>query len=442
MSTIFKNSAKKIRLDNECMAGAYQNGDGDTNGLDHYSDDHENIMEIQENDDHQQYLSSQSQMDDEPSGSPQSYSCVDLKALESSLDHNLLCDFFAILREGTSKGLVLPDNILSAALNSSVKSWKHIDCIKELYVILSIELKSRSLNSPSYSLIKPLLVQTIDELKTMMLDDDVLHHLDGCSDFISLQLRLHYIVEVLNHQRIVDVNHQLVELLLSRHLLKHIVSLLVKISTYMTQRRSETTISFSITQLYDDLHIISSLPTRNADLNSKVDEIVHLFVEELNHIHNTDIKKSLLLSISSNSLLEKVIDLHLEKEFSLHPSAVNFINTSMYQGSASSLSKFCCVHLCRMPFKLNGGLNAPDYMLFLLCTLLRLLILHDTSVFLKNPSNFDTYRSILNSVKSHVPVFIDRLMEDESIMELVVQPECWSYLQLLGNMTDLLEILK
>ena len=50
------------------------------------------------------------------------------------------------------------------------------------------------------------------------------------------------------------------------------------------------------------------------------------------------------------------------------------------------------------------------------------------------------FQGIVNSVQSHIPHFIDRLMEDEMVMNELVQQKCWMYLQLLNAMTNTVQI--
>ena len=375
--------------------------------------------------------------------------------MDSCLKDNLLiCNLFGIIQSGTNRGCYIPENILNDILSKTTEFWRHTSYVKEIYKLLSLDLKFRPAGISKHNSTEETMIVTIYELKQKATNDSLLF-LSSSSDFILLQLKFHYLVQVLlaiqdQKKSNCNENHQTTFhfiKLLKRTTLTHIISLLSIINEHISESLSVQ----SITELYEDLQTVICLPFEhciNSVIKVELDEIVFCLVEELIHMKITKLKMSLLQVLPSHLLVEKTIDLLLEKEFCFHSSADDFSNTILYQNSESSLSKFCCVHLCRVPYKLNGEFGNSVYFLFLLCSLFKELLLRETNEFLSmSYSNDDVredavlkFQGIVNSVQSHIPHFIDRLMEDEMVMNELVQQKCWMYLQLLNAMTNTVQI--
>lgn len=380
-----------------------------------------------------------------------SYSITDLQAVDLHLKDigdigQLVCDLFEILSNAISKRQYLPEDRLKIILNAS-QNWKREDCVHKMHQILRADLELRPPGNPSTSLIQNTISTSLNGLVTSLLSSSP-------SNLTALQCQLHYIVNVLTkyHHPLAE-NKQFsvkeitiqIDKVLKRSILKQIVGLLSTVNHLLL--KSSSTLGI-LSELHQDLQTLLCLPLLSTS-SSRTKDIVCLLAEELSQISSLNERKTLLQLLPSDLLREKIIDLHLEKECCLHSSADHFRNTELFQNAESSFSKFCCVHLCRMPYQHDGKLQDPSYLLFLLCSLLQaLLSLHMGGPNVSLPfltSHIPTSeiscsaesRGILASVKSHIPHFIDRLMEDANILEYLVQPQCWMYLQLLCKMTDL-----
>lgn len=379
------------------------------------------------------------------------YSRTDLDGVDVYCDNKwLLMDLLEILDAGTSRGFYLPEDKLIVVLNAAEATWTIDSFVSKLYCLLLIDLKCRPFESPTYSVLDVILGKTLHCLET---DSNIVmaDYSTSSKSFLSLQLRLHYVIEVMTRklQRVVTdetVSFEM-ERLIKQSTLKSVITLLSTFNHFITEQQFHP--CGVINKVYEDLDIFLCLPLLFSP--TKANEVIYLLVEELGKINSTKERITLLQSLPSNLLLERVIDLHLEKHFPLHQSAEKLYNTNLYQYSESSLTKFCCVHLCRMPCKETGDIC---YLLFLLSSLLRSLLLRETGsppVFIpllittsvleqedKMSLDLMEFQGMVASVKSHIPHFINRITEDEAVLEKLTEPQCWFYLQLLGNMIDLL----
>lgn len=317
------------------------------------------------------------------------------------------------------------------------------------------DIQYRPVASPGFTLMKYLLEGINDNIERITCNGGFLVFTSQTANLVSLQLRLYYVLNILTRCLQTkrgegeDEKHVAFELekLLKSSLIKTVVKFVFILNCYMATHPTNSL--GTVSEIFQDLWTLLCLPVYIS--RTKTSEVVTVLTQELGAVNSTDERIRLLQYIPSNLLLERVIDLHLEKHFQFHESAHKLYNTHLYECSDSGLTKLCCVHLCRKPSREMGGLH---YLLFLLCTLLHSILLRETGSPVVNvPSLISLeselfaktqlvdvfeFQGALASVKSHVLQFIDSLTENATLLEELIQRECWYYLHLLGNMTDLI----
>lgn len=199
--------------------------------------------------------------------------------------------------------------------------------------------------------------------------------------------------------------------------------------------------------LREDLYTLLCVPLSIKSPKDVAQSIAFVFEEQLRQIKSLSLRQEILEFIPSVLLKQKVIDVHLEKEFVIHPALAALSNTQTLQGAEFSLNKFCCVHLCRLPYQHDGTLHDLSYLLCLLSALLEnhlLLItdIHPHSMFgpaatQKPQRNVpEDFLSVLKSIKPHIAGLVDRLSEDEVLLTQLVSARCWADIQRLSSITE------
>ena len=177
--------------------------------------------------------------------------------------------------------------------------------------------------------------------------------------------------------------------------------------------------------------------------------------QQLGTLGSAERKCQFLVALPSDYLRERVISVHLENNFIVHPSAG--INSDNHCPSdCVSLASISSVHLCRTPYNHSGVPQDLGLFLSLLCQLLQshlhtlhaeplLSFLHASTPqdlppswrTVPSPLPQDDLRASLLSIQFQVSALTYRLFEDPAIQcELTTLPTNWLYLQLLTSLAE------
>ena len=354
-------------------------------------------------------------------------------------------DFFDMLSIGINRGCFLPSEILLNVISKALY-WQQEDHCYRLFNLLSYDLRLR----------KPLKLKYLKNLIDSCLDAITNYLSTSSSTMIpAVTLALQYIICVFHK----DIALHCIEKESKEEGSKYLVEK-IKWSTFehtiqllfelVQHPLSDYGTNLSISALVNELLALICVPLlspfrmRVIDLVNKVALSISM---SLNEVPSLATRKLLLVQLPSLYLQQTVIDYYLEREYILHSSAAHFQNTESYRDSVMSLNKFCCVHLCRLPYTHSRELHSPAFFLFLLCSLLKShikLLIGCPTVVLDSlsSSNCTTHFSeelsvCLNSIKPHVEKLVERLSEDEHLIAVITDPDCWMYLQLMVDMTSL-----
>ena len=357
-------------------------------------------------------------------------------------------DFMDILSLGASRGRYIPTDCLESLILASLK-WQQEDRLRSLYFFLQQDLGLRPLGNLGKSMLSQLLEACISSLKAIVSEraGSSSSSSSECHPCPTACLLLTQFITMALLQSLGDPIECHLPLIL--RVLKHQTLVkLIDVTFLVTNSRlcQDFTVLSAIQQ---QLLVLLCLPLATSQHHGMVNHISQEFANHLLRIQSSESKRNLLLQIPSEFLRENLLERLLEVEFSLHPSASHFEKTSSMQNNPMSLSKFCCVHLCRVPY--HPSLGEPGnvaYFLSLLCYLLQSHILRLTGslpvtlpgleyTVPQRTCNSDELQASLASVKPHIAGLVDRISEDGRLLTSLVQPECWMYLQLLGNLTEL-----
>ena len=352
-------------------------------------------------------------------------------------------DFFDMLSIGINRGCFLPSKVLLTVISKALY-WQQKDHSYRLFDLLSYDLRLR----------KPLKLKHLKNLIDSCLDAIAGYSSSTSSPSIpAITLALQYIICVFHK----DIAQQFTEKEDKEEERKYLVEK-IKWTTFehtiqllfelVQNHVSDYAVDQQISTLVNKLLVLICVPLlspfrlRVIDLVNKIALSISMSLNEV-----LSVGKLLLMQIPSVYLQQTVIDYYLEREYILHSSAAHFQNTESYRDSVMSLNKFCCVHLCRLPYTHSKKLHSPAFFLFLLCSLLKshikLLIGYPTVMLGPSSSsqctlNFSEELSVcLNSIKPHIEKLVERLSEDENLIAVITDPDCWIYLQLMVDMTNL-----
>lgn len=354
-------------------------------------------------------------------------------------------DFMDILSLGACRGRYIPAECLEAVVQASL-SWQQEDHLHSLYFYLQQDLGLRPLGSLGKSALSHMLEVCITSLITISQEAGSSPTNDESpTSPTACLLLMQYIATalLLSLGDLTGCHLPLIQRVLKQRTLVKLVDVLFLVTNNTLCR--EFTVFSAIQQ---QLLALLCLPLATTQHKSLVNHISHEFANRLLHVQSWESKRHLLLQVPSDLLRENLLERLLEVEFLLHPSASHFENTSSMQHSSMSLSKFCCVHLCRVPYQPSSGEPGNvTYFMSLLCYLLQSHILCLTgsppvtlpgleSSTPRGTCSSDELQASLASVKPHIAGLVDRISEDERLLTSLIQPECWMYLQLLGNLTE------
>lgn len=357
-----------------------------------------------------------------------------------------MTDLFDVISAALSRHHYIEAMCIHKLLSLSLL-WTSEKCIHRLYFLLQQDLQIQPYKPNEYFVED--LHSTVDKLNKLLRTHSKTSSSSevdslSISSLLPLQLSLNYLVNVLTRyvkSVSIDCNQHLIKKTTEWSFLRQIIRLIFKTSKDKILKNMNIYLLKAIEQ---DSYILLCLHLHGDNIQRDlIKRIAFYFEEQLRTISSLDKRISILQSIPSDLMKEVVIDVHLENEFTLHPSACNFNKTEELQGSSFSLIKFCCVHLCRIPYYCSGEVHDLSYFLFLLCTLFQshLYLLTGGPPTLSPPIHTkftyyipEDFESILESIRPHVAGLVDRLSEDEVLLAQLVSSDCWTYVQLMTNL--------
>ncbi len=208
----------------------------------------------------------------------------------------------------------------------------------------------------------------------------------------------------------------------------------------------------------DLLELLSSaicLPLLTCTLLDRSDLTTRLAREislKLTDVSTTEKKLRVIRALPSDYLRERVIALHLEFTYSREPSFGDNDSDgdTPPSGQALTLARIGSTHLSRKPYSLSGEKKELYLFLSLICNLLGShlrcirgapLVSYLDTVLSPLPSQWCSYPATvleedlqvkLFSLRAHVMLLMERLMQDESFFYEL--PQCWVYLQMLESL--------
>lgn len=366
-------------------------------------------------------------------------------------------DLFDILSIGVNEGSYLPGDVIPMIISKALY-WSHEHHCYLLFDLLSRDLILRK----KYRLkqLKKIIDCCFDAISLYVSSTSSCP--SPSTSFPSLAavlLTLQYIISVFQRdveQCCAEEEREDLKCLVDRikpNTLEHTVRLLFDLvkCDHTHQSLSHHKVSDLVRELLNlvclPLLSPSTHNTRTFDMMKKVALNMSMFLSKVSFV----IRRQILLQLPSLYLQQTIIDYHLETEYKLHSSATHFQNTELYRSSSMSLNKFCCVHLCRLPYTHSGELHSLSFFLFLLSSLLKnhiqLLIgfpvVHQPlSLSCTTPQHqalgqvSEELSVCLASIKPHIERLVERLSEDENLIVAITEQECWRNLQLLVDMTE------
>lgn len=368
-------------------------------------------------------------------------------------------DLFDMLNTAVNGGYYLPSEQILAIINAAL-FWTREEHCHRLFQLLQHDLRLRP--AVKLKLLKELLTTCLDATEDYTNPSPLSSFSAPVHSLTAVELTLHYVISALQKDLMQHCKEEegeqgrkcLIERVISWSCLQHVMKVMFSlVDCQLTEPTHPLTQQMS--RLVRELMTLLCLPLLPPSLDTKpqrlelVDKVAFSFSVSLGKVWSLTMRQQLLHQLPSVYLQQTVIDYHLETEFRLHTSAAHFHNTESFRNSAMSLSKLCCVHLCRVPYNHSGDLHSPAFFLFLLCTLLQShlkfllgfpMVCQPLSFACpssqQSPQLSEELSACLVSVKPHIERLVDRLSEDERLLATITDQECWTFLQLLVKMTE------
>lgn len=374
------------------------------------------------------------------------YSCVHqerfeciLKCLEKDPNHAFVIDLFDFLHQCINQNSIMNmESIIT--LIRLVQSWQSVRCIHAFHRILRQDLRLR-----------PAFVSTeiIDELKRYLnLCLQCMRSKAHAPSLEAVQLALSYFTEVLtcwiNHHSAVSNGSSIV---LSQKLsfatkwtfFTKVIDLLFSVSKRLEQPNLQPDHLLIYHNLLADLNKLLCVPLVVDD--NTVQSISVTFEGKLSDaIYSNALRRQVISGLQSPLLRRSIIDIHLDKEFKLVSSV-----SEALQNEPFNLSKFCCIHLCRLPYDQDGKMHYDlSYFLYLLYTLIESHLLLITGLqpiscvtaASKKKALPEGFKHLVESMRPHIAGLVDRMSEDEVLISELTDSHCWSGIQNLSWIID------
>lgn len=161
--------------------------------------------------------------------------------------------------------------------------------------------------------------------------------------------------------------------------------------------------------------------------------------------YSNTVRRCVINNVQSVLLKRYIIDIHLDKEFKLQAPV-----SEALQNEPFNLSKFCCIHLCRLPLNREGNAQYDlSYFVFLLYTLIESHLLLITGI---QPVSCVTptkkmkdipkgFKYMVESMRPHIVGLVDRISENEVLLLELSESGCWNDIQNLSRIIDVVQAL-
>ena len=364
-------------------------------------------------------------------------------------------DLFDIMNTAINSGNYLPPDQILTIINSALY-WTRDEHCHHLFQLLQHDLSLRP--ALKFKMLRVLLSTCLYAAEDCT--KPVKHSSSVLPSLTAVELSLQYIIsalqkDLMQHCNEAEGEQSLIEKVIKWTCLQQVMEVLFSLVQCQLAEPNHPQVQ-QMGRVVRELMALLCLPLllpfplSNPRRLQLMKEVAFKFSECLGKVGSLPMRQQLLHQLPSVYLQQNVIDYHLETEFRLHTSAAHFQNTESLRDSAMSLSKLCCVHLCRVPYSHSGDLHSLAFFLFLLCTLLQshLKFLmgfpmvswplpYSCSSSQQCPHLSEELSVCLVSVKPHIERLVDRLSEDEKLLANITEQDSWTFLQLLVRMTDL-----
>ena len=365
-------------------------------------------------------------------------------------------NYLSVVEKLVSQGAYIPTHLLKQVLTQVQRACDE-EFVRRMYAILSHDLTIRS----NRDILKEEVVweameQSLNTLQRHLISHDNTPQVNVFAAETVLNYLFGLLVKDLN-SRVENPSTSLVKKTLSlRSKWSRIIKVLdVLFSVYQNSRGVSSHPGVpDVREVLLAMICLPLLTCEDIDRKEMALRLARELSERLETLGSTERKRELLLAIPSDYLRERVISIHLNRNFVMRPSADS--SSDLTQCDNVSLATIGLVHLSRMPYNHSNTPQDLGFFLFLLCHLLQshLHTLHACPILsfltpsslttdlppswlsLPSPLSREELRASLLSICHPVQTLMFRLLEDPVFLCEITVPTNWLYLQLLTSLTE------
>ena len=368
---------------------------------------------------------------------------------------NNALNYLSVVEKLVSHGAYIPTHLLKQVLTQVQRAGDE-EFVRRMYAILSHDLAIRANRDvPKEEVVWEAMEQSLSTLQRHLVSQDNTPPVNVFAAETVLNYLFGLLVKDLN-SRIENPSTSLVKKTLS---LRSKWSRIIKVLDVLFVCQNSRGVSShpGVPDVREVLLAMICLPLltcEDIDRKEMALRLARELSERLETLSSTERKQEVLLAIPSDYLRERVISIHLNRNFVIRPSANS--SSDLTQSDDVSLATIGLVHLSRMPYNHSNTPQDLGFFLFLLCHLLQshLHILHACPILsfltpsslttdlppswlsLPFPLSREELRASLLSICHPVQTFTFRLLEDPVFLCEVTVPTNWLYLQLLRSLTE------
>ena len=369
--------------------------------------------------------------------------------------NNNALNYLSVVEKLVSQGAYIPTHLLKQVLTQVQRACDE-EFVRRMYAILSHDLAIRAnTDVPKEEVVWEAMEQSLSTLQRHLVSQDNTPPVNVFAAETVLNYLFGLLVKDLN-SRIENPSTSLVKKTLSlRSKWSRIIKVLdVLFSVYQNSRGVSS--HPGVPDMREVLLAMICLPLltcEDIDRKEMALRLARELSERLETLGSTERKRELLLAIPSDYLRERVISIHLNRNFVMRPSAD--LSSDFTQSDEVSLATIGLVHLSRMPYNHSNTPQDLSFFLLLLCHLLQshLHTLHACPILsfltpslttdlppswqsLPSPLSREELQASLLSICHPVQTLMFRLLEDPVFLCEVTMPTNWLYLQLLTSLTE------
>ena len=365
-------------------------------------------------------------------------------------------NYLSVVEKLVSQGAYIPTHLLKQVL-SQVQQACDEEFVRRMYAILSHDLAIRSNRDiPKEEVVWEAMEQSLNTLQRHLVSQDNTPQVNVFAAETVLNYLFGLLVKDLN-SRIENPSTSLVKKTLSlRSKWSRIIKVLdVLFSVYQNSRGVSSHPGVpDVREVLLAMICLPLLTCEDIDRKEMALRLARELSERLETLGSTERKRELLLAIPSDYLRERMISIHLNRNFVMRPSTNS--SSDLTQSDNVSLATIGLVHLSRVPYNHSNTPQDLGFFLFLLCHLLQshLHTLHACPILsfltpsslttnlppswlsLPSPLSREELRASLLSICHPVQTLMFRLLEDPVFLCEITVPTNWLYLQLLTSLTE------